>query len=148
MDTSVLLNWIFGGGLLAALTALVTLGPTVRKAKAEAEKAKADAETVHIDNAEHATRILIDNIVEPLKKELSATRREMARLRKAIDGANDCQHRADCPVLYELRELPKTDTEADDVSRRVRRGQRKVRAAGPGDGGDPEIRADAGDSGI
>ena len=24
MDTSVLLNWIFGGGLLAALTALVT----------------------------------------------------------------------------------------------------------------------------
>ena len=50
MDTSVLLNWIFGGGLLAALTALVTLGPTVRKAKAEAEKAKADAETVRIDN--------------------------------------------------------------------------------------------------
>lgn len=55
MDTSVLLNWIFGGGLLAALTALVTLGPTVRKAKAEAEKAKADAETVRIDNTEHAT---------------------------------------------------------------------------------------------
>lgn len=146
MDTSVLLNWIFGGGLLAALTALLTLGPTVRKAKAEAEKAKADAETVHIDNAEHATRILIDNIVEPLKKELSATRREMARLRKAIDGANDCQHRADCPVLYELRELPKTDTEPDVGGSRVRRGQRKVRAAGPGDGGDPEIRADAGDS--
>lgn len=146
MDTSVLLNWIFGGGLLAALTALLTLGPTVRKAKAEAEKAKADAETVHIDNAEHATRILIDNIVEPLKKELSATRREMARLRKAIDGANDCQHRADCPVLYELRELPKTDTEPDVGSSRVRRGQRKVRAAGSGDGGDPEIRADAGDS--
>ena len=67
MDTSVLLNWIFGGGLLAALTALLTLGPTVRKAKAEAEKAKADAETVRIDNTEHATRILIDNIVEPLK---------------------------------------------------------------------------------
>ena len=65
MDTSVLLNWIFGGGLLAALTALVTLGPTVRKAKAEAEKAKADAETVRIDNTEHATRILIENIVEP-----------------------------------------------------------------------------------
>ena len=62
MDTSVLLNWIFGGGLLAALTALVTLGPTVRKAKAEAEKAKADAETVRIDNTEHATRILIENI--------------------------------------------------------------------------------------
>ena len=27
MDTSVLLNWIFGGGLLAALTALCNVGP-------------------------------------------------------------------------------------------------------------------------
>ena len=147
MDTSVLLNWIFGGGLLAALTALVTLGPTVRKAKAEAEKAKADAETVRIDNTEHATRILIENIVEPLKKELSATRREMARLRKAIDGANDCLHRADCPVLYELRELPKTDPELDDGENRVRRGQRKVRASGAGDGGSPGIDADVENSG-
>lgn len=140
MDTSVLLNWIFGGGLLAALTALVTLGPTVRKAKA-------DAETVRIDNTEHATRILIDNIVEPLKKELSATRREMARLRKAIDGANDCLHRADCPVLHELRELPKTDPELDDGENRVRRGQRKVRASGAGDGGSPGIGADVENSG-
>ena len=140
MDTSVLLNWIFGGGLLATLTALVTLGPTVRKAKA-------DAETVRIDNTEHATRILIDNIVEPLKKELSATRREMARLRKAIDGANDCLHRADCPVLHELRELPKTDPELDDGENRVRRGQRKVRASGAGDGGSPGIGADVENSG-
>ena len=140
MDTSVLLNWIFGGGLLAALTALLTLGPTVRKAKA-------DAETVRIDNTEHAKRILIDNIVEPLKKELSATRREMARLRKAIDGANDCLHRADCPVLHELRELPKTGPELDDGENRVRRGQRKVRASGAGDGGPPGIGADVENSG-
>lgn len=147
METSVVLNWIFGGGLVAALTALLTLGPTLRKARAEAEKAKADAETVHIDNAEHATRILIENIVEPLKKELSATRREMARLRKAIDGANDCQHRADCPVLHELRELPKTDPELDGGENRGKRGQRKVRASGPGDGGPPGLGPDAEDSG-
>lgn len=147
MDTSVLLDWIFGGGLLAALTALLAFGLTVRKAKAEAEKAKADAETVRIDNMEHATRILMDNIVEPLKKELGATRREMARLRKAIDGANDCRHRADCPVLHELRELPKTDPGPDGGENRVGRRQRKVRASGAGDGGSPGIGADAGDSG-
>ena len=108
---------------------------------------EADAETVRIDNTEHATRILIDNIVEPLKKELSATRREMARLRKAIDGANDCLHRADCPVLHELRELPKTGPELDDGENRVRRGQRKVRASGAGDGGPPGIGADVENSG-
>lgn len=154
MDTSVLLNWIFGGGLLAALTALLTLGPTVRKAKAEAEKAKADAETVRIDNTEHATRILIDNIVEPLKDELNATRkdlqatkREMVRLRKAIDTANSCRHHDDCPVLYGLRELPKTGPELDDGENRVRRGQRKVRASGAGDGGPPGIGADIENSG-
>lgn len=132
---------------MAALTALVTLGPTVSKAKAEAEKAKADAETVRIDNTEHATRILIENIVEPLKKELSATRREMARLRKAIDGANDCLHRADCPVLHELRELPKTDTGTGREGNRGNRGQHKVRAPGIGDGGDPGVDAYAGDPG-
>ena len=33
--------------------------------------AKAEAETVRIGNTEQATRILMENIVEPLKKELS-----------------------------------------------------------------------------
>ncbi len=114
MDMSEVLNWVFGGSLVAAVTALLSVGPSVRKAKAEAERARADAETVHIDNAEHATRILIDNIVEPLKKELNATRREMARLRKAIDGANGCEHRRDCPVLYGMRELSESDGDGDD----------------------------------
>lgn len=147
MDTSVLLNWIFGGGLLAALTALVTLGPTVRKAKAEAEKAKADAETVRIDNTEHATRILIENIVEPLKEELNenrkalqATRREMARLRKAIDTANSCRHHDDCPVLYGMREYSKEQDGGEPEQQPVvKRRQRVKREAGAVDGGDSEI---------
>lgn len=154
METSVVLNWIFGGGLAAALTALLTLGPTLRKARAEAEKAKGEAETVHIDNAEHATRILIDNIVEPLKDELNATRkdlqatkREMARLRKAIDTANSCRHHDDCPVLYGLRELPKSEPDPDSGEYPGKRGQRKVRASGSGDGGPPGVVPDAEDSG-
>lgn len=146
METSVVLNWIFGGGLVAALTALLTLGSTLRKARAEAEKAKADAETVHINNAEHATRILIDNIVKPLKDELNATRkdlqatkREMARLRKAIDTANSCRHHDDCPVLYGLRELPKTGPDPDSGEYPGKCGQREVRSLGAGDGGSPGI---------
>lgn len=103
MEISEILNWVFGGGIVATLIAVVTLKSTVQKAKAEAERAKADAETVRIDNAEHATRILIDNIVEPLRKELNATRREMARLRKALDSASTCEFHSTCPVLGELR---------------------------------------------
>ena len=110
MDLSEILNLVLGGGLATALTALITIRPTVRKANAAAE-------TVRIDNVDKATHILIENIVEPLKKELNATRREMARLRKAIDGANDCEYRSDCPVLYELRDIqnPGSDEPVDPV---------------------------------
>ena len=127
MELSEILNFVLGGSLLATVVGIVTLRATVRKANAEAEKAKADAETVRIDNAEHATRILVDNIVEPLKDELNATRkdlqatkREMARLRKAIDTANSCKHHDDCPVLRGVREHPKDSGRADSMRSEVR----------------------------
>ena len=121
MDWSEVLNVILGGGLAATIIAIVTLRSTMRKAKAEAEKAKAEANTVNITNTEQATRILVENIVEPLKQELNATRRdlsatkrEMARLRKAIDDANSCKYSADCPVLRRMREQPKDEQRKSD----------------------------------
>ena len=114
MELSEILNFVLGGTLLATVIGIVTLKAKVKQANAEAEKAQAEAETVRIDNTEHATRILIENIVEPLKEELNgtrkdlqATKREMARLRKAIDTANSCKHHDDCPVLRGVREHPK-----------------------------------------
>lgn len=114
MEISEILNILLSGGLVGTVAAIGSLRATVRKAKAEASKAEADAETVRVDNADHATRLLVENIVKPLKDELNATRkdlqatkREMARLRKSIDSANSCKHRDECPVLYGLREQPK-----------------------------------------
>ena len=79
-----------------------------------AAKALAEADGVKITNTEQATRILVENIVEPLKQELNETRkdlgstkREMARLRKAIDDANSCRYSAECPVLDRMRNTPK-----------------------------------------
>jgi phage-related minor tail protein len=117
------------------------------QARAKAEKATAEAETVRIDNTEHATRILIENIVEPLKEELNenrkalqATRREMARLRKAIDTANSCRHHDDCPVLYGMREYSKEQDGGEPEQQPVvKRRQRVKREAGVVDGGDSEI---------
>lgn len=142
------LDWIFGGGLIAAVTALLAIGPTVRKAKADAERARADAETVRIDNAEHATRILMDNIVEPLKKELNATRREMARLRKAIDGANSCDHRSDCPVLHGLRSLSEGDNGARGGAAVGNNGQRKGGDGEADAGAGPDVRGQAVDTAL
>ncbi|MEY8684846.1 hypothetical protein AB9N12_01450 [Bacteroides sp. AN502(2024)] len=144
MELSEILNIILGGGLIGTI---VTLRSTARKAKAEAVKAEADAETVRIDNAEHATRILVDNIVKPLKdefnetkeelvetkKELARNTREMARLRKALDGANSCEHRDGCPVLDRLREQPK-DRGCERGGTDRGKGQHREQGASCGDG--------------
>ena len=155
MELSEILNIALGGGLLATVIGLVTLRATVRKANSEAEKAKADAETVRIDNAEHATRILVDNIVEPLKNELNATRkdllatkREMARLRKAIDTANSCKHHDDCPVLRGVREHQKDDGGNDPDGGGADGGRQSEKRSPPGtDGNGAEVGGKAGDTG-
>ena len=155
MELSEIFNFVLGGSLLATVIGIVTLKATVRKAGAEAEKAKADAETVRIDNAEHATRILVDNIVEPLKDELNgtrkdllATKREMARLRKAIDRANSCKHHDDCPVLRGMREHSKDDGGNDpDGNGAAGGGQHEERSPPEVDGGGAEVGGEAGATG-
>ena len=154
MELSEILNFVLGGSLLATVIGIVTLRATVRKADAEAEKAKADAETVRIDNAEHATRILVDNIVEPLKdelngtrKDLQATKREMARLRKAIDRANSCKHHDDCPVLRGMREHQESAGGEADGNVGDGGGQPDERSPPEVDGGGAEVGGEAGDTG-
>ena len=142
MNISEVLNVLLGGGLVATIVAICTLRATIRKAKAESMKAEADAETVRMDNAEHATRILVENIVKPLKEELNETRRyleaskrEMARLRKAIDTANSCKHHDDCPVLGGLRKQQEEhdgNNEPDGIGKRR---QREQKPTGGADGG-------------
>lgn len=114
MEFSVILNWILGGGLITAIISIITLRATVQEANAKAEKAMAEAEALRIDNVEHATRILMENIVKPLKEQLNATikslqsmQREVARFRKALSVANSCKHADNCPVLFKLRDLSK-----------------------------------------
>lgn len=141
MTLSEILNLLLGGGLVATLVAIGTLRSTVRKARAESLKAEADAETVRMDNAEHATRILVENIVKPLKEELNETRkcleaskREMARLRKAIDAANSCKHHDDCPVLNGVREQSQGERNRGGKRDGSARGQPQERATDGVDG--------------
>lgn len=159
MGLSEILNLILGGGLIAALISLITIRATVRKANADADKAKADAETVRISNTEQATRILIENIVEPLKeeliatrnelcetkKELGATKREMARFRKAVNDANGCKYHDDCPVLVGLREFPKVVRNGNGRHSSAR-GQHRVRSPGNKDGNHTDVGSDPEDT--
>ncbi|KAB6430400.1 hypothetical protein, partial [Bacteroides xylanisolvens] len=137
------MNIILGGGLVGTVATIGSLRATVRKAKAEAMKAEAGAEAMRIDNAEHATRILMENIVKPLKdefcetkKELARNTREMARLRKAIDTAGNCPHRDDCPVLDRLRKQQEEHDGGEDTDGIGKHRQRERKpTGGTGDGG-------------
>ena len=112
MDWSVILNVLFGTGLVATIVGLFSIRSELKKARAEAEKAMAEADAVKITNTENATRILIENIVEPLReeldatrKELNATKREMSRFRKAVEAIPSCPYHDGCPVLDELQDV-------------------------------------------
>lgn len=116
MAWSEILNIVLGGGLVGTVVAIAQLKSTLRKAGAEAGRAEAEAEGVRLENAEHATRILMEHIVKPLKDELNETRRQIEslkrsilRLRKTIDEANGCRYRDGCPVLDGLQKQQELD---------------------------------------
>ena len=132
MDLSEILNFVLGGSLVGAVVSIVSIRSALKKARADAERALAEADTVKLTNTEQATRILVDNIVEPLKEELNETRRELgllkrevARFRKAVDSANSCRYNADCPVLERMRNTPREHVGVKARSVNVKRhGQR------------------------
>lgn len=153
MEFSVILNWILGGGLITAIISIITLRATVQEANAKAEKAMAEAEALRIDNVEHATRILMENIVKPLTEQLNATikslqsvQREVARLRKALSVANSCKHSDNCPVLYKLRDLAKDGgCETGDLFA-GHRGQHCIRSNTENSGSGTYVGGEDGDS--
>ena len=103
------MTFILGGGALSLIIGMLTLRARVRKVESEAEQ-------LDLQNSRSATEILMRNIVEPLKIELSETRkefndtkREMQRLRYAIRSAHFCDYYQQCPVLHQLRKSPEDD---------------------------------------
>jgi hypothetical protein len=89
--------------IVSAATGVAGIFGGMRLKKANEKKAEAEAEAVKIDNEEKAAKIMMDYVVEPLKKEMTAMRREMAKFRRAIERIKDCQYSDNCPVREELK---------------------------------------------
>lgn len=119
MSPSEILNIIFGGGLVALIVALFTMKATVRKANADAEKAKADAESVRITNTENATRILVENIVNPLKEELNTTREELNATRNELHTTREKLSANEELMAGMQKELASTKRAVSRLSRAV-----------------------------
>jgi len=119
---SLILNFLLGGGLIAAITAIATLRSSVKEAEAKAEQALAEARRMRAEatgtelvNEEKTLQIFKQYIYEPIQKEAVNLRRSVNRLNRAIEKISDCPTAATCPVRRELQE-PKDNPETDDTN--------------------------------
>lgn len=83
----------------------------VEKLKEEVQAAKVNTRSSELDNVQKAMQILMDDIVEPLKQEINAIRKELAKLRRVVEKANNCRFSANCPVRDELQMSDKSGEE-------------------------------------
>ncbi len=100
---------ILGGGWIVSL---FTLRSTRKKSRAEALQAEMELGKNYVEE-------FTENIVNPLKEKVkdlenatNGLKREMARLRKAINKTNSCQWVDSCPVVRELQDTTNGDTAA------------------------------------
>lgn len=77
----------------------------VEQLRAQVEASKTETRGDELDNVKKAMAILMEQVVEPLKKEIDGIRKELARLRRAVEKVNVCPHAATCPVSLELRHI-------------------------------------------
>jgi len=97
---SIILNFLLGG---TCVVTLATLKAVRTKAGAEAKSAEQEAKGKEIENDEKASKLLMDYIIEPLKKEINALRKDIKKLQKSIERISDCPHADNCPVRDELQ---------------------------------------------
>lgn len=67
-----------------------------------------------LSNVREGISILMSEIVEPLKKELNAVRRELTRFRRALEKSKDCKHYDMCPVRFELQNFENCNIQPPD----------------------------------
>ena len=91
--------------VLGLFTLLSTCGWFVsgRKHRQEIESLKADNRQKDMNLSKDYVTEWRTYIAEPLQREVSELRSEVAQLRHAIELVSDCPHRDACPVRAELQ---------------------------------------------
>ena len=97
--------------MLGLFTLLSTCGWFVsgRKHRQEIESLKADNRQKDMNLSKDYVTEWRTYIAEPLQREVGELRNEVAELRHAIQAIDVCPHRAQCPVLDELRKQSEGD---------------------------------------
>lgn len=121
METSEIISLLFGvvsapvGLWIQSLLLRKKYNTELESLRAQVEASKTDTRGDELENVKTGMSILMEQVVEPLKKEINAVRKELARLRRALEKANRCpfaKHADACPVLVELRRAEECDPHA------------------------------------
>lgn len=126
-----LLSMLLGSAPLSALSAALGAWATSRLLKrkyqaeidglrAEVEERLSNVKSNELDNVRKANDILVESIVEPLKKEIKSLRTDVNRFRKAIEKIPGCDLADRCPVSRELQQQETLDAADDRGSTAVR----------------------------
>ncbi|MEG0889943.1 MAG: hypothetical protein RSH25_15870 [Bacteroides sp.] len=113
------------GGWLTARLLRKKYDAEVAKLQAEVKGAQINSRGDELENVKTAMDILMQQVVEPLKIEINAIRKELVRLRKVVEKANNCPHSANCPVRDELQKSERIDL---DPPQRQSGSRKKIRA--------------------
>lgn len=96
--------------ITAPLTALLTAiflrskyNAEVEKLQAEVKQTLADVRGRELDNDKKAIKMIMELVVEPLRKDMVQLQEKVDTLTNAIEKINSCPHADNCPVSHELR---------------------------------------------
>ncbi len=86
---------ILGGAAATVISAVASALLTRRKYTTETRRTE-------LDNVREGVKILMEQIVTPLKREINSLRNDLKKFHKAIEKIPGCPRAADCPVSREL----------------------------------------------
>ena len=81
-----------------------------RKHRRETESIEADNKKKDMELGSMYVNEFKETLVKPLQTEMGGLKREVTKLRKAVDKVNDCDYRSNCPVRAELQKQQDVDT--------------------------------------
>lgn len=98
--------------ILAVTTLLAACGwfTSGRRHRRETESIEADNKKKDMELGSMYVNEFKESIVKPLQTEMGGLKREVTKLRKAVDKVNDCDYRNNCPVRAELQKQQDADT--------------------------------------
>lgn len=79
------------------------LNAEVEKLRAEVKETLSDVRGKELDNDKKAIEMIMELVVEPLRKDMLQLQEKVDTLTNAIEKINSCPHADDCPVSHELR---------------------------------------------